>query len=168
MAGTDAELRDARILVVDDDVDTLDVMCILLEAHGADTVGATSAAEGLTALSSFRPHLVVSDIAMPGQDGYALIRKIRALPTELGGDTPAVAVSAHVYREDRERAYAAGFQAYLTKPINPSALIECVGSLFLRVKAQLERRHAERRRHRASSAGRGERRSFQRRQPVRS
>jgi CheY-like chemotaxis protein len=166
MSQVGSELQNARVLVVDDEDDTRDVVRIILETHGAQTEGAGSADEGLARLESFGPHVLVSDIAMPGADGYEFIRQIRNLPAERGGRTPAVAVSAHVYNEDRERAYAAGFDAFLEKPLTARSLIECVKRLVERVRRGLERRRADRRRtHRPWSAPL-DRRLFQRRQII--
>jgi CheY-like chemotaxis protein len=159
-----AELRNMRVLVVDDDLDTLEVMRVILESHGAESAVATTAAEGLAALETFRPEVILSDIGLPDEDGYEFMRKVRALPSDQGGQTPAVAASAHVYTSDRERAFNAGFHAFLAKPINARGLVESVKALVERARARLERRCVGRRARQAPLAVAQERRMFERRQ----
>src|SRR5438552_6564173 len=79
-------------------------MRVILESHGALTEVASTASEGLAILSAIRPEVVLSDISLPDHDGYEFVRRIRALPVEAGGETPAVAVTAHVYAAHRERS----------------------------------------------------------------
>ena len=160
------ELLNARVLIVDDDCDTLEVMRVILDSHGARTAVAATASDGLAALSALRPEVVLSDISLPDHDGYEFVRRIRALPAEQGGDTPVVAVSAHVYAAHRERAFDAGFQAFLAKPLNPDTLVGCVKTMVERARAHLERRRAPRRADRSSADGRSDRRMFERRQPL--
>ena len=157
------ELAGARILVVDDEKDTLDVIEMLLRTHGADTRSAGSAAEGMACLHAFQPQVLVSDLAMPGEDGLTFIRRVRALPADRGGAVPAVALSAHVYREDQDRALAAGFDAFVPKPVRPRALIDCLRALLARARAFVERRRGERRRGGTVTSG-ADRRRWQRRQ----
>lgn len=160
------ELLNARILVVDDDRDTLEIMRVILESHGALTEVASTASEGLAILSAIRPEVVLSDISLPDHDGYEFVRRIRALPVEAGGETPAVAVTAHVYAAHRERAFDAGFQAFLAKPINPATLVGCVKAIVERARAHLERRRAPRRGDHFPADSRSDRRMFERRQPL--
>lgn len=160
------DLLNARVLIVDDDRDTLEVMRVILDAHGAQTAVAATASEALALLSAMRPEVVLSDISLPDHDGYEFVRRIRALPAEQGGDTPAVAVSAHVYAAHRERAFDAGFQAFLAKPLNPETLVTCVKSMVERSRAHLERRRAPRRGDPSSAHGRSDRRMFERRQRL--
>ena len=140
------ELAGARVLVVDDKRDTLEILEMLIQSHGAETQSATSAAEGLARIDRFHPHVLVCDLAMPGDDGHVFIRKVRALPADRGGAVPALALSAHVYSEDRERALAAGFDAFLPKPVWPLALVDCLRALMSRARGFVERRRGERRR----------------------
>lgn len=140
-AGT---LKGARVLVVEDDPDTLDTLLMLLEAHGAKVCGVLGSAGVLRKLAAFRPDVVLSDIAMPGEDGFALIAKIRRRPPSEGGRVPVLAVSAHVYPEDHQRAYAAGFQGFLNKPVTADALLRAVRGA-IESADPVERRHAERR-----------------------
>jgi PAS domain S-box-containing protein len=118
-----------RLLVVDDEEDALTVVTRVLSARGAEVVGAGSAKEAFAKFASLRPDVVVSDIGMPEEDGYTLIRKIRALPAERGGRTPAVALTAYARAEDAYRAFAAGFQLHVPKPIEPAQLAHIVANL---------------------------------------
>jgi CheY-like chemotaxis protein len=122
-------LERIRILVVDDDRDTLEVMRQLLEQAGADVAAASSADEALHCLEQQVPDVLVSDIGMPGLDGYALIRTIRGLAPERGGRVPAAALTAFTQAEHREQALRAGFQLYLAKPIEPGELTDAVARL---------------------------------------
>jgi PAS domain S-box-containing protein len=118
-----------RILVVDDDRDTLEVMRQLLEQAGAEVSAVASADEALQSLERRVPDVLVSDIGMPGLDGYALIEAIRERSPEKGGRVPAAALTAFTQAEHRERALRAGFQLYLPKPIEPGELTEAVAKL---------------------------------------
>ncbi len=122
-------LEGMRVVVVDDEPDARGFVGALLGACGAEVTLASSADEGLAAVARVRPDALVSDIAMPGADGYTLIARVRALPPELGGATPAVAVSAFARAEDRERAARAGFERHLAKPIDPDELLDVLASL---------------------------------------
>jgi CheY-like chemotaxis protein len=117
-------LRSLRVLVVDDHEDTLRGIGVALRGAGADVHCAGSAREGLEALTSFDPHVIVSDLAMPELDGFGLIRAVRARPAGEGGLVPAVAVSALASREDRQRALEAGFQEHLAKPVDVPQLVQ--------------------------------------------
>jgi signal transduction histidine kinase/two-component SAPR family response regulator len=119
-------LAGVRILVVEDQQDNRDLIAEVLRAAGADVAEAASVHEALTALRVLRPHALVSDIAMPGEDGYSLVRRIRQWPAEEGGATAAIAVSAYAREEDRARALAAGFHEHLRKPFEPRALTTAV------------------------------------------
>jgi signal transduction histidine kinase/CheY-like chemotaxis protein len=124
-----AGLERVRVLVVDDDADTLEVLRQVLEAAGAQVVAAASAREALAALSVRPPDVLLSDIGMPGEDGYALIRKVRSLDPSHGGRVPAAALTAYTQLEDRRQALLAGFQIYLSKPIEPAELTAAVARL---------------------------------------
>jgi signal transduction histidine kinase len=112
-----------RIVLVDDASDDREVLSSLLRESGAEVIEAASAEEGLAAIRRVRPDLVVSDIAMPQEDGYSLLRKLRDLPRDLGGLTPAIALTAYAAENDRLRALEAGFQAHLAKPVDPGRLV---------------------------------------------
>jgi len=125
-------LGGARILVVDDEHDAADWVAELLRAAGAEVRTAESAASGLDAMRSWRPDLLISDIGMPGEDGYALMKRVRALPAEDGRQTPALALTAHARAEDRMRALSVGYQMHAAKPIDPVELLIVTASLLNR------------------------------------
>src|SRR5262249_2291470 len=116
-------------LVVDDEPEAADLVRDLLERNGAKVETALSADDALDAFRALRPDVIVSDIGMPEVDGYAFIRRVRALPAADGGMTPAVAVSAYARSEDADRAVAAGFQTHVAKPLEPAQLVAVVASL---------------------------------------
>jgi PAS domain S-box-containing protein len=122
-------LDGVRVLVVEDNPDTLDMLKFIFDESGAEVISATSVEEALDALDRFKPDVMVSDIAMPDRDGYELIREIRSREPERGGKIPAVAVTAYARAEDRVRVLAAGFQMHVAKPIDPDELIAVVASL---------------------------------------
>ncbi|HEX8144706.1 MAG TPA: PAS domain-containing protein [Pyrinomonadaceae bacterium] len=122
-------LHGLRVLVVDDELNTLRMLAALLEGYGAEVNAVASADEALKALESWRPHVLVSDIGMPGDDGYALIRKVRAFPAERGGQVPAAALTAYTRPEDRTRALMAGYQIHVSKPFEPTELVAVVARL---------------------------------------
>lgn len=123
------ELRGLQVLVVDDDLDTLETIRILLSDSGAVVRVATSASEALADLQESIPDLLISDIGMPEEDGYALIRKVRALDPTHGGRVPALALTAYARVEDRLKVLSAGFQLHVAKPIEPAELIALVSSI---------------------------------------
>ncbi|NMO13674.1 response regulator [Pyxidicoccus fallax] len=123
------ELRGLNVLVVDDAPDAREFLTTVLETCGAQVVTAASAAEGMEQVQRFRPDAVVSDVGMPGEDGYSFIRRLRALPPAQGGQSPAIAVTAFTRMDDRARALLAGFQSHLPKPIEPSELVRVLASL---------------------------------------
>jgi signal transduction histidine kinase/ActR/RegA family two-component response regulator len=124
-----ASLARVRVLVVDDDPDTLEVVRQVLEQAGAHVVVAASAREAYEALAARPPDVLLSDIGMPGEDGLALIRRVRALEAARGGRVPAAALTAYTQVEDRQHALSAGYQAYLAKPIEPAELTAAVARL---------------------------------------
>jgi signal transduction histidine kinase/ActR/RegA family two-component response regulator len=134
-AGAPAELPDLhrlRVLVVDDEPDARDVVAAVLRRCKAEVAVASTAAEALRALDEFAPDVLVSDLAMPREDGYQLIRRIRRRPAERGGRTPAVALTAYSSAEERQRGLAAGFDAHAAKPIDPAELARIVARLAAR------------------------------------
>ncbi|MEP0790220.1 MULTISPECIES: hybrid sensor histidine kinase/response regulator [Cyanophyceae] len=122
-------LEGVRILVVDDEADTREFLTFALEEYGAETIVAASAAEALKALELYNPDVLLSDIGMPEEDGYSLIRKVRSLSLERGGSIKAVALTAYAREEDQERAISAGFQMHVAKPVEPAELVAAVSSL---------------------------------------
>jgi len=127
-------LAGTKVLVVDDERDAREIVRRLLTGAGAEVIVVASAAEALEAIERFRPHVLVSDIGMPDQDGYELIRRVRMLGQGLGR-TPAIALTAFARIEDRTRAMLAGFQMHIAKPVEPGELIVTVASLAGRVNA---------------------------------
>lgn len=119
-------LQGLHVLVVDDERDTREVLGVMLTRYGADVRVAGATAEALDVLAAWRPDVLVSDIAMPGEDGYTLIRKLRALPAERGGSIPAIALTSFAGSQDRSRALSNGFQLHLAKPIEPGELASMV------------------------------------------
>ena len=124
-ATSEVRLKGLRILVVDDEPDTAELMRRLLNRAGAQASVAGSASEAFASLAAMRPHLLVSDISMPQEDGYALMQRLR----KSGVAIPAVAVTANAGLDDRENALAAGFDAYLPKPIDSRELLQLIASL---------------------------------------
>jgi CheY-like chemotaxis protein len=123
------ELYGLKILVVDDDTDTRELIDWVLKRVGAEVVACASAREAMEALEKERPHILVSDIAMPEEDGLSLMRRIRALPRERGGRIPAIALTAHSMVTDRLQSLRAGFQSHVPKPVVPEELVEVVASI---------------------------------------
>ncbi|PYQ13559.1 MAG: hypothetical protein DMF80_14900 [Acidobacteria bacterium] len=124
------ELYGLKILVVDDDVDTRELIEWVLRRVGAEVTSVGSAREALEALEREKPHILVTDIAMPEEDGHSLLKKIRALPPERGGRIPAVALTAHSLVQDRLQSLRAGFQSHVPKPVVPEELVEVVASII--------------------------------------
>ena len=123
------ELSGVRVLVVDDEPDARALIKRVLEMSSATVITASTAAEGLEALRSERPHVLLSDIGMPGEDGYSLLKKVRELPPSEGGSIPAAALTAFARSEDRRRALLAGFQLHVPKPVEPPELLAVVANL---------------------------------------
>ena len=128
-SGEPVELTGVEILVVDDEPDAAEVIARVLSRCGAIVAIAGGANEALEHFHRRRPQVLVSDIAMSGRDGYDLIRAIRELPPEQGGEIPAIALTAYAREEDRIRALNAGFQVHLAKPVEPIALAAAVAHL---------------------------------------
>jgi CheY-like chemotaxis protein len=124
-----SELSDLVVLIVDDDDDCRDLLATLLESRHAQVVCASSAQEALVRVQEALPHVVVSDIAMPGEDGYAFMRRLRALPRENGGAIPAIALTAFSQLRDRDQALQAGFTRHLPKPVDLAELCAEISSL---------------------------------------
>jgi PAS domain S-box-containing protein len=118
-----------RILVIDDEADALDLVRHVLRECGAEVHAASSAKDAFETFARVRPDVIVSDIGMPGEDGYSLIRRIRAMPAENGGRTPAVALTAYAREEDAQRAFSAGYQMHVVKPVEPDRLMDVVANL---------------------------------------
>ncbi|MBX6393478.1 MAG: response regulator, partial [Burkholderiales bacterium] len=116
-------LAGLKVLIVDDEPDARMLLRRILAEYDAEVLVASNADEGLECLKRARPQLVVSDIGMPGKDGYRFISEVRALPPDASGRTPAIALTAFAREEDRRRALMAGFQLHIAKPVDPVALV---------------------------------------------
>ena len=123
-------LQGVRMVVVDDDRDARELLSAVLAAGGAVAVVTSSVAEALQAVHETRPDVILSDVEMPDEDGYALISQLRALSPEEGGDTPAAALTAYARTEDRMKLLKAGFQTHICKPVQPAELITVIASLI--------------------------------------
>ncbi len=128
--GAPVRLDDRRVLVLDDDADTCEFLGAALAAAGAIVRIAGATREAIEAMRDFAPHVIVADIAMPGEDGYAFIREVRRMGAAAGGSTPAMALSGLAHASDRARAVSAGFHVHVPKPIDPNALVFAVASLL--------------------------------------
>jgi CheY-like chemotaxis protein len=117
------------ILVVDDEYDARRLMKRFLEVRGAAVTTAASVDEAMEQLGDLLPDVLLSDIGMPDHDGYELIQRVRDLPDEEGGATPAVAITAFARADDRERALMSGFQMHMAKPVDPLALLSAIARL---------------------------------------
>ncbi|HKI02623.1 MAG TPA: response regulator [Thermoanaerobaculia bacterium] len=122
-------LKDVRVLVVEDEADTRDLLVMALQQCGAEVAAYPSVAEALAEFDRAVPDVLVSDIGVPFEDGYSLIRKVRARGPGSGGNVPAAALTAYARAEDRLRALEAGFQTHLAKPLDPSELVATVARL---------------------------------------
>jgi CheY-like chemotaxis protein len=128
-----APLEGIRVLAVDDDRDTLDFLCFVLEREGALVTCVDRSDDALARLKAAtddnRPHVLISDLAMPKKDGVWLLKEIRALPPEQGGAVPALALTAFTSQATAEQLAEVGFQMRLTKPMDPGALVDAVRTL---------------------------------------
>jgi CheY-like chemotaxis protein len=122
-------LRDLRVLVVDEEPDARELFSLRFTSYEAELRDCASAAETFRTLDKWRTNMLVSDIGMPGEDGYELLRKIRAREPERGGRIPAVALTAYARAEDERRALAAGYQIHIPKPVEPDLLAVTVARL---------------------------------------
>ncbi len=128
----DLSLSGLRVLVVEDEAEARELVAATLGRLGATVLTAASAATGYEALRVYRPDLLVADIGMADEDGYQLIERIRLLPVEDGGATPAIALTAYARPEDRDRALSAGYHEHLAKPVTADELVRAVASLARR------------------------------------
>ena len=126
LAGVPQLLSGVNVLLVDDDSDTLNVMATALAGRQANVTAVSSAGEAIQAIKQQRPDVLVSDIAMPDEDGYGLIQKVRLLEHGESQSIPAVAITAYAKEEDRKRALSSGFQIYLAKPVELTELVKVV------------------------------------------
>ncbi len=141
--GGAAALAGVRVVVVDDEEDAREMIATTLHDYGAQVQAASSGAEAIELLArrapNERPDVLVCDIGLPGEDGYALLRRVRTLPIEQGGAIPAVAVTAYARVEDRLRALQAGFQMHVAKPVEPAELVTVLASVVGRLNSNYKR-----------------------------
>lgn len=124
-----SKLGGLRVLIVDDEADAREMLQVMLTQFGAEVRGARSVKEALKVLKSWLPHVLVSDIGMPGEDGYDLIEKVRKLLPESGGQIPAIALTGYARPEDRQQLLSVGYQAHLAKPVELPELIDLIARL---------------------------------------
>jgi signal transduction histidine kinase/CheY-like chemotaxis protein len=122
-------LHGTRVLVVDDDPDTREVLRAMLENAGATVATTSSAVETRAIIGRVRPDLLIADIGMPDEDGYSLMRSVRALESDMTRHVPAIALTAHARPEDVDRAFASGFQIHVAKPVDMSQLLSTIATL---------------------------------------
>ena len=122
-------LTGLRLLVVDDHEDSRELFATMLRQFGAEVRVADSVPKAVETFEGWRPSLLISDLTMPGNDGFSLIRKVRALGPEMGGEIPAIALTGHAGEEQRQKAISAGFQIHLVKPVEPTTLVEVIATL---------------------------------------
>ena len=125
----DLFLAGVRVLLVEDSYDTREGIRVLLKQHGAEVTAVADAAEALSIFEEARPHVLLSDIRLGGTDGCELLRSVRALGPERGGDVPAAAITAYSASEDRIRALKAGFWDYVCKPVETELLVNVVAGV---------------------------------------
>ncbi len=141
------ELEGLRVLVVDDEEVARERVTSILSEHGVILIPAHNAADAFEALVQYRPDVMISDIAMPIEDGYSFIRRVRRLPPENGAATPAAALTIHASAEDRTQALVAGYQMHIPKPAQAAELVAAVASLAriarsMKSSIPIEARHA--------------------------
>ncbi|HEY9763464.1 MAG TPA: PAS domain S-box protein [Trichocoleus sp.] len=124
------DLSGTKVLVVDDEPDTRELVAFVLEQHGAQVNMAASAHEALLVLPQTKPDVLLSDIGMPEMDGYMLLQQVRRLAPEQGGAIPAIALTAYAAEGDQRKALQVGFQTHITKPVEPEALVEAIVTLL--------------------------------------
>ncbi|MBK7601858.1 MAG: response regulator [Acidobacteria bacterium] len=125
-----SSLRGVRALVVDDDHDTREILSVMLTRYGAEVRTAESAAEAFDSFKEWKPDVLVSDIGMPVEDGYALIARIRAYEAEMGEQVPAIALTAFAAAQDKDKALSSGFNQHLSKPAEPVQLARLVARVL--------------------------------------
>jgi len=118
-----------RVLVVDDDADILELFSVALTVCGADVTTTDNARDAIALATRMRPHVIVSDIAMVGDDGYWLVRELKRLPREILEDVPVVAATAYGREHPRSRVLAAGFAEHLQKPVDPEYLCQLIARI---------------------------------------
>ena len=138
------DLRGTHVLIVDDEPDARELLRVMLSSSSARITEADSAAEALRVYSEDRPDIILADVAMPGQDGYSLIRAIRSLAGGEGGHVRAIAISAYARREDRQRALKAGFNEHVSKPVQPDDVYDAIERVWVHNAPALSQDASER------------------------
>ena len=133
LSGAMPSLAGLRILLVDDEPDAREILSAILREAGAEVVTAVGAQTGLELVTRWKPDVLISDIGMPGEDGYELIRKVRALSPDEGGQVPAIALTAFARRQDRLKVLSSGYQTHVPKPVEPIELATVVASVTKRL-----------------------------------
>jgi CheY-like chemotaxis protein len=129
-----ARLKGLRVLIVEDDREAREIFVAVLQDYGVEVIEAASADEAIAAIdagvaASALPDTIISDIALPGHDGYRFIEMLAARPPSMGGTIPVIAVTAYGRPEDKRRALAAGFRLHLSKPVDPAAVAAALASI---------------------------------------
>jgi len=132
-SGAMPSLAGLRVLLVDDEPDAREMIAAILSQAGAEVISASGAKQAFELVAQRKPDALISDISMPGEDGYELIRKIRTLSAEQGGQLPAIALTAYARTQDRLKVLSAGYQMHVTKPVEPVELATVVASLTKRL-----------------------------------
>jgi CheY-like chemotaxis protein len=127
--GTHDDLLGLRVLVIDDDADTRELIKTILNDAGAEVDCAASVRQAFELLAVARPQVIISDIEMPEENGYSFLRNLRSVLDEDGGKTPAIALTGRALPEDRARALASGFNLHMAKPTTPAALLQALRAL---------------------------------------
>jgi PAS domain S-box-containing protein len=122
-------IKGMRVLLIDDEADTLELLTTILAQNGVEVRAQTSVREALETLKTWKPDAIISDLAIPEEDGYSFVKKLRALPPEEGGTIPVIALTAYVGIKEKTRVLAGGFQIYLPKPVEQSELLATLASL---------------------------------------
>jgi CheY-like chemotaxis protein len=128
---TKSLLNGVRVLLVEDNEDSREMLKTMFDQHGMKTIAVDSAAAALSEIKKIQPDILISDVGLPGEDGYELIGKIRQLPFDQGGAIPAVALTGYASSQDRARAFAVGYQEHLSKPVDIDKLLELVKQLVV-------------------------------------
>lgn len=122
-------LTGLRVLLVEDDLDSQEMLSTFLQTHGVEVASVKSANDALEEMPRFKPEVVISDVGLPERDGYDLIHDLRSLPADAGGSVPAIALTGYASLQDRDRALAAGFQEHLSKPVDVEELVDVIRHL---------------------------------------
>jgi CheY-like chemotaxis protein len=126
----ESDFDGVRILIVDDDEDSREMLKFILEDHHAQIITLDNATDALARFPVFEPHVLISDLGMPGMDGYDLIRLIRELPPENGGRVPAIALTGYVGIEEQKRVKSSGFDIHVAKPVDFNSLLKIIDDLL--------------------------------------